>query len=438
MTIHFYEVGQGLAALVDLPDGRHVLVDTGDRPRRPGCGDSCEIASRHLTASLRDDLGGAPIDLMWITHRHSDHIGGAEEVFATVPVRAYVDNGRDSGNAEVRRVRRSAKAHGATVAVVDPSHLDLPLAPGPGVKLTPVVPSRWPPSCAHDPNECSIALRVDFGSSSVLFTGDAEHEEEAMLDPRGPVTLLQVAHHGSETSSSPAFLAKTKPRYAVLSAGKPNEGMNRDYCHPRASIVRRLTYVLGGPSSTTLQAFDGERCDRAVAADWITVAASDALWATERDGDVVVTTAGDGVFRREVAPASSSIFFLAPVRSVRPVGSVSPLAFTTSLDSTVAVARAGGPSIVAPFASCHAPGACQSRPSAPRTTTHGEKVSPGTGSTHRPGIHDQRARRSVHSPSIHTAALLGRGGTSSTRPGGRGIVSSVSALVVCAERGGRG
>ncbi len=310
MTIHFYDVGQGLAALVDLPDGRHVLVDTGDRPHRPGCGDPCEIASRHLTARLRDDLAGAPIDLVWITHRHSDHIGGVEDVFDAVPVRAYVDNGRDRGNAEVRRAHRTAEAHGATIGVVDPDHVEVPLTASPGVKLTPIVPPRWPPSCARDPNECSIALRIDFGSSSVLFTGDAEHEEEAILDPGGAVTLLQVAHHGSETSSSPAFLARTKPRYAVLSAGKPSEGMNRDYCHPRALVVQRLTRVLGGPSSSTLEAFDGERCDRARPSDWIAVATSASLWATERDGDVVLTTAGDGVFRREGEPTSSASRFL--------------------------------------------------------------------------------------------------------------------------------
>jgi competence protein ComEC len=299
MTIHFYDVGQGLAALVDLPGGLHVLVDTGDRPGRPGCGESCERASRHLLSKLREDLGGAPVDLLWITHRHSDHIGGAEEIFAALAVRAYVDNGRDASNPEVRRVRRAAEEHGSTVGVVDPAHVELPLAHLPGVRFTPIVPARWPPSCAHDPNECSIALRIDFGASSVLFTGDAEHEEEAMLDPLGPVTLLQVGHHGSETSSSPRFLSRAKPRYAVISAGKPGEGLNREYCHPRAGIVERLTRVLGGPSNRTLEAFDGERCDRAEPSDWIAVTASDALWATERDGDVVLTTAGDGAFHRE-------------------------------------------------------------------------------------------------------------------------------------------
>lgn len=316
LTVHFYDVGQGLAALVDLPTGGHVLVDTGDQARRPGCGGSCQAASEHLVARLREDLRGAPVDLVWITHLHSDHIGGVESVLDAVPVRAYVDNGRDGLHAEaasVRRARSAARDHGAVVGVIAPGHVDLPSATRgvdvavlAGVTLTPIVPERWPPSCATDANECSIALRIDFGSSSVLFTGDAEHQEESMLDPYGPVTLLQVGHHGSDTSTTPGFLSKVRPRYAVISAGAPGEGLNREYCHPRAIVVRRLTRVLGRPASSTLQAFDGDRCDRATADDWLAVPSSDALWATERDGDVVLTTTGDGTFQRQAGPASSS------------------------------------------------------------------------------------------------------------------------------------
>jgi competence protein ComEC len=161
------------------------------------------------------------------------------------------------------------------------------------------VPPSWPDSCAHDPNECSIALRIDYCASSVLFTGDAEHEEEARLDPGGRVTLLQVGHHGSDTSTTPGFLSKVRPRYAVISAGKPGEGYNRAFCHPRAIVVRRLARVLAGPATKPLQAFDGDRCDRAIPSDWIAVPTSDALWATERDGDVVLGTSGDGAFHRE-------------------------------------------------------------------------------------------------------------------------------------------
>jgi beta-lactamase superfamily II metal-dependent hydrolase len=299
MTIHFYDVAQGLAALVVLPDGRSILVDTGDSPRRSGCGDTCMAADRHLIDALRTDLGGAPISLVWITHQHSDHIGGAPEVLETFHVERYVDNGRDALKAEVLRAHRTAEKRGTVIQVVDPAHAAVPIANGPDVTLTAVAPPSWPAGCSSDPNECSIGLRIDFCTSSVLFTGDAEHGEEATVDSGGPVTLLQVAHHGSETSTTPGFLARVQPRYAVISAGKPDEGMNREYCHPRALIVRRLSRVLGGDVSMSLTAFDGDRCDRATAADWVSVSASDRLWATERDGDVVLTTSGDGVFTRQ-------------------------------------------------------------------------------------------------------------------------------------------
>jgi competence protein ComEC len=298
MTIRFYDVGQGLAALVELPDHRHILVDTGDSPHRADCGDACAAANHHLLAALRDDLHGTPIDLLWITHPHSDHIGGAPDVLTAFAVGMYVDNGRDPGKAEVRRAHQAAEEHGVAIHTVDPEHADSPLSGSSQVTITPILPSKWPASCAHDANECSIALRIDYRSSSVLFTGDAEHAEEVTLDPHGPVTLLQVAHHGSDTSTTPRFLAKARPTYAVISAGRPGEGLNREYCHPRAPIVERLTKRLAGKASKTVLAFDGLRCDRAVPSDWIAVPASENLWVTARDGDVVLTTTGDGAFRR--------------------------------------------------------------------------------------------------------------------------------------------
>jgi competence protein ComEC len=300
MRVHFYDVSQGLAALVDLPGGRHLLVDAGDAPAREGCGADCATAHRHLLADLDQDLGGASIDLLWITHQHSDHIGGARDVLSRFHVVTYVDNGRDLAKAEVARTRQVALAHGTAVLTVDPTH------PYDGTKIsgvariTSVLPPAWPQDCATDPNECSLGLRLDFGASSVLFTGDAERGEERELPRGGKITLLQVGHHGSETSTTESFLASLAPRYAVISAGHPGIGMNAEYCLPRASTLERIGRVLEPTAGRTLLGYDGKTaCRKSHGEGWVAVPVSDRLWATERDGDVVLTTRGDGVFARE-------------------------------------------------------------------------------------------------------------------------------------------
>ena len=89
---------------------------------------------------------------------------------------------------------------------------------------------------------------------------------------------------------------------SLISAGKEAEGMNRTYCHPRASTVKSLTKALGGAGGKTVRSFDTDQrvaCAKSSDANWVDVPASDNLWATERDGDVVLTTTGDGTFVRE-------------------------------------------------------------------------------------------------------------------------------------------
>jgi competence protein ComEC len=209
----------------------------------------------------------------------------------------YVDNGRDLEAAGVVRARTACRTRGVDVRVVEPANRKLPFNEKDNLKLTPVAPTEWHQSCSVNPNNCSIGLRIDYCQSSVLFTGDAEEHAERELDTGGEVTLLQVGHHGSDTSSSAAFLEKAKPKYAVISSGKPGVGTNRTYCHPRARTVERLTAALGGAGSRAIRAFDaGVACRGAKAENWVAVPASDRLWVTARDGDVVLATNGDGVF----------------------------------------------------------------------------------------------------------------------------------------------
>jgi competence protein ComEC len=319
--VHFYDVGQGLSVLVDLPDGRHVLVDAGDEKARAGCGEVCSRSSHHLDEMLARDLHGAPLDVVWITHQHSDHVGGVPAVLARFPARVYVDNGRDLTHAEIKHARAAAEKVGARIVAIDPEH---PVATeltssDVALKMTAIVPRAWPSRCKSDQNDCSIMLRIDYCASSLLFTGDAEIELEKLTDLGAPVTLLQVGHHGSNTSSSEAFLSKARPRYAVISSGKPREGLNAGYCHPRASAVRRLTQHVagavdgpGGPAANggasdgaalQLIAYDrDDRCDDKDEAAWVPIRTSANVYSTARDGDVVLVTKGDGTFAR--APLS--------------------------------------------------------------------------------------------------------------------------------------
>jgi competence protein ComEC len=296
LTVHFYAVGEGLSALLELPSGKAILVDTGDSPRRRNCGPACSQAHQHLMASLAHDLHGRALSLLWITHQHSDHLGGAEDVLRRFRTELLVDNGEELQKREVMRVHLAAQVNGTRYSPVLPGAPRRVLQEG-NVELQAVLPRSWPADCHASPNNCSIGLLVRYCSSSILFTGDAEEVEEASLPEVGHVTLLQVGHHGSNTSSTARFLGEVLPTYAVISSARPEEGMNREYCHPRVEVVERLNAILGGGGTGVVPAFDGSgACRLSGSQQWRNVHVSDRLRLTAVDGDVVLATFGDGRF----------------------------------------------------------------------------------------------------------------------------------------------
>lgn len=304
MTVTFYDAGQALAALVTLPDERRILVDTGESPTRPGCGSAaCGAWNSRVVEGIMSDLDGDLVDLLWITHQHSDHHGGLPWLSGNESFRVahYVDNGTRDTTDGVRLARTAATKAGATLHVVDPENVSVPIPDAADVEITPVVPpDQWPVfNCDSRQNECSIGLRIEYCESTILFTGDAEHLAERAW-PVGDVNLLQVGHHGSDTSSTEEFIERLQPEYAVISSAKRDEGTNRTYCHPILSTVQRLTDATGGPGSRKVEVYDASvrKCRNQTAGDWKRIAISDRLWITAFDGEVTLVTTGDGLFER--------------------------------------------------------------------------------------------------------------------------------------------
>jgi competence protein ComEC len=300
MTVKFYDVGQGLGALVTLPDGKRILVDTGVLPKWPACG-PCKSWSQRFLDELAKDVPDKALDTIWITHQHADHNGNADTVMFDYTVQRFVDNGSaGQTKGQKKRVKMLgdlAGDKGIQHWVTAPGKANSPWPDTRELTITPIVPAAWPKACdkSGGVNNCSIGLRIDYCRSSVLFTGDAEHEEEEVL-PIEPVTLLQIAHHGSATSSTTPFLAKASPTYAVISSAKKNEGTNKKYCHPAADSVARVSDALPSQRSKSLWAFAGQSCKDQRPSDWKKAQVSEHLYATARDGHVTFQTNGDGRF----------------------------------------------------------------------------------------------------------------------------------------------
>ncbi len=217
LTMHFIDVGQGDAILIDKGD-TDILVDGGP-------------SSTNVLAYLQgQDI--ADIDLLVATHPHADHIGGLPDVLAQYQVSEIWVDGDTATSQTYQKFAAAVASEGATVHKVARGYttqmngLDIAVL-NPTSQLT------------DDPNEDSVVLRLTCGEVSVLLAGDATSDSEASMLAAGLALdsdVLKVGHHGSSTSTSAAFLAAVTPKDAVISVGAGNT-----YGHPHQETLDRLT-----------------------------------------------------------------------------------------------------------------------------------------------------------------------------------------------------
>jgi competence protein ComEC len=222
-TLTVLDVGQGLAVVVQT-HAHALLYDTG-----PRFTDEADAGGRIVSPFLRA-AGIRRLDGLIVTHQDTDHSGGALSILQTVPVgwlasslpadNAILARHARDGGAVLRCVAGQAWAwDGVTFTMLQPA---AELYDTPRVK----------------PNDLSCVVRIDSARGSVLLTGDLEARGELELVRRSAgqlkVDVLLVPHHGSLTSSTPAFIAAAAPDIAVYTPGYRNR-----FGHPRPEVVTR-------------------------------------------------------------------------------------------------------------------------------------------------------------------------------------------------------
>ena len=217
LSVHFIDVGQADCALLEC-DGQTMLIDGGN------VGDSSLVVS-YLKGQEIDRL-----DYMVCTHAHEDHVGGLSGPLNTCAVGQVFAPVTEYESEAFEDFVKYTQKQGLEVTVPE---VDSTFTLGEAM-VTVLGPRRE----YDETNNTSIVLRVDYGETSFLFTGDMEKAAEEDLLAAGcdlDVDVLKVGHHGSETSSSYVFLREVMPEYAVISCGVDNS-----YGHPHKEAVAHL------------------------------------------------------------------------------------------------------------------------------------------------------------------------------------------------------
>ena len=218
-AVYFLDVGQGNAAAVLTPHGHVIVIDSGSRE----AGDT----GRRVVSPVLSGFGVYQVDLLLLTHGHDDHAGGAVAVAADHPVKAVWFPADDFSPAIEQLLIKQPPHAVSSVRGGERTLID-------GVLVETLYVGRG--TGDDNENEHSAFYLVTYDGKHFLFTGDAPAEQELMaMNSLMPVDVLQVAHHGSKTSSDAAFLAVCQPKNSVISVGENNR-----FGHPAPDTLLRL------------------------------------------------------------------------------------------------------------------------------------------------------------------------------------------------------
>lgn len=220
LKVHYIDVGQADCILIQIPNGKNVLIDAGNND------DDVKIVS-YLQHQKVNKL-----DAVIATHPHEDHMGAMDTIIYKF----------DIGKVIMPNATSAYTFYTDVITAINYKHLGITKArPGLLIDLSPNITAQViaPTSFTYSNlNDYSIVLHLEFGKTSFLFMGDASEESENEILKSGfdiKSDVLKVGHHGSKTSTGTSFLRKVHPSYAVIPVGK-----NNTYGHPTPVILRTL------------------------------------------------------------------------------------------------------------------------------------------------------------------------------------------------------
>ena len=215
--VHYIDVGQADAALV-ICDGNYMLIDGGNP----------EDSNLIYTYLKKQNI--EKLHTIVCSHAHEDHVGGLPAAVHNFEFENVYAPVRENDIGSYISFKEKIVSKGKSIT-----------NPKPGDSFnfgSSVVEFFGPVYDTTDLNNTSIVLKITYGSTSFLFTGDAEREVEQDILDKGfdlSATVLKVGHHGGATSTTYPFLREVMPEYAIISVGKNNQ-----YHHPTEDVLSRL------------------------------------------------------------------------------------------------------------------------------------------------------------------------------------------------------
>ena len=237
LEVHFLDVGHGDCTIITC-DGEAMIIDGGV----PGC-------SQQVFNYIKS-LGITDLKYAVATHPDADHIGGLPAAFHAANVKTLLSPIEKHGESRFATLLKTAQEKDVPLVVPQAGKV-LSLGEANITVLSPVIQFA-------DTNDLSLVLRLDYGKTSFIFTGDASTAVERDLIARKSdldADVLKVSHHGSSTGTSSEFVAAVSPRYAVIScANTPSIEVLYALAEPCTLITAQKGNIIIHSDGTTLTA----------------------------------------------------------------------------------------------------------------------------------------------------------------------------------------